>query len=88
MLSQISGQYEPSQGHDVKHIIFDGIENAILISMLVWLLKRTFRHPVASLVFIGGVTATTAMSVHKQRFYPLVWVPLTIALIAFGRVVR
>jgi hypothetical protein len=88
MLGQIGGQYEPSQDHAVRHILFAAVEDFILISIIIWIVKRMFRRPIAALVFIGGVMATAAISVHEQHFYPLVWIPLVIGLIGFGRVVR
>jgi hypothetical protein len=88
MLGEIGGQYEPTQDHDVRHLLQSSLENIIIISMVIWLIKRMFCRPLASLVCIGALIAVTAISVHEQHFYPLVWVPLTIALIAFGRVVR
>jgi hypothetical protein len=87
-LQQLSGQYEPSQDHDARHILFTAVENFILISIVIWIVKKMFRRPMPSLVCIGGLAVTVAISVHEQHFYPLVWIPLGIALVGLVRVVR
>jgi NAD/NADP transhydrogenase alpha subunit len=88
MLGQIGGQYEPTQDHAVKHLIESTTENVIIISMVIWLLKRMFHRPLASLVFILGTVATVVTAERFQRFYPPIWIVIVIALIGLGRVIR
>lgn len=88
VLSQMSGNQPASQDHETEHVIYGAIEDFIILSLLIWLIKKMFRHPLPALVFLAFGTAAvgSAMAIGHDEllFYPLAFV----ALCGLGRVIR
>jgi len=89
ILNQMSGnQPQDNNSHETERIIFGAIEDFIILSMLIWIVKKMFRHPMPALVFMIftalAVWSALVITHDDWYFYPLA----AIALGAMGRVIR
>jgi hypothetical protein len=86
-LQSMSGQ--PFQErHDLEHIAEGAIWFVIWTYIIGWFAKKAWHRPMAFVVLILSITMVVVISDIEQHFFWPVWIPLTIGLIALGRMVR